>query len=194
MREMNVGQDRSFSEVDMVQRYNADLANDLGNALNRVTMMIGRYSDGILGSPAGAGGEPEEEISSLASRTAGSVRSSVEELAIHKALEEIMGLVRATNRYLETREPWQLAKDESNKDLLDATLYTAAEALRLAGVLLSPVMPQKMADLLGQLGSAPETGLNYETLTSWGVLEPGAGIPGGEVIFPRAELPEDLRD
>jgi len=195
MREMTVGQDRSFSEVDLVQRYNADLANDLGNALNRVTTMIIRYSGGVLGQPVSKDEEPETGMRETATRVVSNVPEAVAELEVNRAVDEVMELVRGTNRYLETREPWQLAKEEQKRGLLETTLYTAAESLRLAGVLLHPIMPEKTVRLLEQLGTGLEaTGGDYRSLTEWGVLEPGSPVPGGEGLFPRAELPEDLRD
>lgn len=194
MREMTVGQDRSFSEVDMVQRYNSDLANDLGNALNRVTKMIQRYRGGVLSSPEESADTLEEEIRTLAVSTVEKLRSAVVDLAINQAMEEVMGLIRAINRYLEAREPWQLAKEEELSSKLDTTLYTSAEALRIAGVLLSPVMPERMVELLRQLGSGMETGGSYDSLAVWGILEPGSAVPGGDSLFPRVELPEDLRE
>ncbi len=177
----------------MIQRYNSDLANDLGNAVNRVTKMIGRYSDGVIAAQGDAGGEEEREIEALARKTVESTRSLVESLAINQVIEEILGLVRAVNRYLEVRAPWKLAKDESGAELLAATLYTSAEALRIAGVLLSPVMPTRTGELLTQLGASPRSDEGYEALTSWGGLEPGDQVPGGEGIFPRIEMPEDLQ-
>ncbi len=194
MRDMTVGLDRSFSEVDMIQRYNSDLANDLGNAVNRVTKMIGRYSDGVIGSSGSAAGEEEREIEALANNTVTEVRTLVESLAISQVIEKILGLVRATNRYLELRAPWHLARDESQAELLATTLYTSAEALRIAGVLLNPVMPTRTEELLRQLGTTMDIEGGYDALTSWGLLEPGAPVPGGEGIFPRIELPEDLRE
>ena len=194
MRDMTVGLDRSFSEVDMIQRYNSDLANDLGNAVNRVTKMIGRYSGGVLGSSGSAAGEEERSIEALAKKTTVEIRTLVESLAINQVIEEILGLVRATNRYLELRAPWQLARDESQAELLATTLYTSAEALRIAGVLLSPVMPIKAEELLLQLGTTLDIEDGYDALTSWGLLEPGTPVPGGDGIFPRIELPEDLKE
>ncbi len=191
MREMTVGLDRSFSEVDLIQRYNSDLANDLGNALNRVTTMIGRYRSGQLPAPAESGAE-EDELEKVAIRTTDRVRREIEELALAAALDEIMTLVRAVNRYLESRAPWQLARDEAAAALLDTVLYTSAEALRLAGTLLEPVMPTRMATLLEQLGSAPAEGEDFVSRTRWGSLTPGTAVPGGEGLFPRLEMPEEL--
>jgi methionyl-tRNA synthetase len=193
MRDMTLGQDRSFSEVELVQRYNSDLANGLGNALNRVTRMVGRYREGVL--PGGMPVEdPERELVALAGAAPGLVRTGIERLAVNDALEVAMGLVREVNRYLEVREPWQLAKREESARLLDSVLYHGAEALRIAGLLLLPVMPERMTALLAQLGaSAPPPGGDYEALTGWGGLVAGVPLPGGEGLFPRAELPEELR-
>lgn len=157
--------------------------------------MILRYRDGVLGQPADGDEKLEVEMKAIASKAVVNVPAAVEALQINRAVDEVMELVRATNRYLEMREPWQLAKDEQKKSLLDTTLYTAVESLRLAGVLLYPVMPEKTVRLMEQLGFYPDmTGGDYESLTAWGVLEPGSSIPGGESLFPRIELPEDLRD
>ncbi len=195
MKDMTLGQDRSFSEVDLVRRYNSDLANDLGNALSRVTKMVQRYRGGLLNPPDGLDEAPEAEMKEVATRVKESVPDAIGALEVSRAVDEVMELVRATNRYLESREPWQLAKDEQKGNLLDATLYTAAESLRLAGVLLSPVMPAKMTELLAQLGiTLEEAGGDYESLTAWGVLAAGGSVPGGDSLFPRAELPEDLQD
>ena len=92
------------------------------------------------------------------------------------------------------RAPWHLARDESQAELLATTLYTSAEALRIAGVLLNPVMPTRTEELLRQLGTTMDIEGGYNALTSWGLLEPGTPVPGGEGIFPRIELPEDLRE
>ena len=195
MKEMTVGLDRSFSEVDLILRYNSDLANDLGNALSRVTKMVGRYSDGIIRYNPDKDSELEQEQKELASRVVQNVHAAIEAIEINRAMEEVMDLVRGTNRYLENREPWQLIKDEKNQDLIDTTLYTAAESLRLAGVLLHPIMPEKTELLMAQLGIETDmTGEDYESLVEWGGIEPGSAVPGGESLFPRAELPEDLRD
>jgi methionyl-tRNA synthetase len=193
MRDMAVGQDRSFSEVELVQRYNADLANDLGNALSRVTRMIARYREGVVGEPGSLQEAPEQTLLQGVERAPGLVRRGVEGLALHEAIEQAMTPVRLVNRYLEQREPWQVAKDPARAPLLDTILYTAVEALRIAAVLLGPVMPERMAAMRTQLGEQePQPGESFETLTAWGRLSPGRRIPGGEALFPRAELPREL--
>jgi methionyl-tRNA synthetase len=195
MKEMTVGLDRSFSEVDLIRRYNSDLANDLGNALNRVTTMVARYCDGIVRYNTAEEGELEQRQKELASSIAVKVPAAIEALEVNRGVEEVMELVRSTNRYLENREPWQLAKEEEKRHLLETVLYTAAESLRLAGVLLCPIMPEKTRLLLQQLGIEGDlSGGDFKSLTSWGGLESGSSIPGGESLFPRAEPPEDLRD
>lgn len=193
MRDMTLGQDRSFSEVDLVQGYNSDLANNLGNALSRVTKMLGRYREGVLGAMTGEPDALDREMIERATGAPDRVRDALDRLSLSEAVETAMGLVRQTNRYLEIREPWKLVKEEKAAPLLDTTLYVAAETLRLAAVLLVPVMPAKAPQMLAQLGvEAREGMIDYHDQTRWGVLQPGHRIPGGESLFPRVELPEGL--
>ena len=99
-----------------------------------------------------------------------------------------------SNKHLFRRLTLPALRDESQAELLATTLYTSAEALRIAGVLLSPVMPIKAEELLLQLGTTLDIEDGYDALTSWGLLEPGTPVPGGDGIFPRIELPEDLKE
>jgi methionyl-tRNA synthetase len=193
MRDMTLGQDRSFSEVDLVNGYNADLANNLGNALSRVTKMLGRYREGVLGAVQEVLEPIDREMIDLATSAPERVRSAVDRLALTEAVEVAVGLVREINRYLEVREPWHLAKQEEGGPLLDTTLYIASETLRMAALLLMPVMPAKATQMLSQLGVEFEvSSADFEQQTRWGVLQPGDAVPGGESLFPRAELPEGL--
>ncbi len=193
MRDMTLGLDRSFSEVDLVQGYNTDLANNLGNALSRITKMVGQYRDGVLGRMTDEPDELDKEMTERATAAPARIRDSVDRLSLNEAIEVAIGLVRETNRYLEIREPWHLAKQQDAAQQLDTTLYVAAETLRLAAVLLVPVMPAKAVQMLAQLGIEVDEGvIDYHDLTRWGVLQPGDHVPGGEGLFPRVEMPEGL--
>ncbi|HEB85118.1 MAG TPA: methionine--tRNA ligase, partial [Bacteroidetes bacterium] len=148
MREMVVGQDASFSEELFIKRVNSDLANDLGNLVNRVTRLVAKHFEGIVPEV-----EPraEDPLAELAGRTAEEVRKLVERFQIHAAIEETLQFVRAINRDLSEAAPWTTVK--SDREAAGEALARALEGVRIAAVLLSPVMPEKAAELAGRIGA-----------------------------------------
>ena len=194
MAEMVMGQDASFTEEAFVRRYNADLANDLGNLLNRVTSMTGKYCGGALPAPeAGAldGGEAGELLGKALAAARG-MKESLDKLAIHEGVAQVMDTVRATNRFLETRQPWTQARAE-DKGPLGTTLYAAADTLRLCAALLSPCMPEKMAQLRAALGMA-DTSVTPDELERKGVLAAGNAVASPGALFPRVEAPSSAAE
>ncbi len=184
VREMIFGQDADFSERNLIARYNADLANDLGNLLNRVLTMAGRYADGAVPRPDGAEDDVDRTLRETAEALPARVVEAVTATTLHVALDEIIGVVKATNRYLETKSPW-LAWRAGDREGVGRTLYYAAEALRLAGLMLTPVMPSKMAELATQLGIAGPQ--DTAEARRWGYLTPQAPLGAATPLFPRWE-------
>ena len=183
--EMTLGQDASFSEDAFVRRYNADLANDLGNLLSRVLNMTVRYCEGKIPQVSAnvLDGPDERVLWESVQIAVQNMEKAVDEMRISEGLGQVIAAVRGINRYLEIKQPWTLAKQE-DKAPLKATLYTAAEALRVLSALLFPVMPEKMAELRKALGiQKPKP--DQAQLREWGILE--AGTPIAEVggLFPR---------
>jgi methionyl-tRNA synthetase len=190
LREMTLGQDSTYSYDSLVQRLNADLANDLGNLHSRVTKMAGRYLDGRLPARSEAAGVADEAF--LASRAAALTGAAGEpgraavawrQWRIHAALASVIELVSATNEYLERREPWRKAKEPARAAEVAATLLHAAEAVRLAAALLWPVIPELAGRILESLGRAP-TPVSADL--AWGVLD-GSRIEPGPAVYPRLE-------
>ncbi len=193
-REMNFGQDASFTDEAFVTRYNSDLANDLGNLVSRATTMIHRYCDAIVPAPDRElmSRDPEKELAQLLDRLATGVdghpavvKQHVQDFQLSLALREIWDLLGAANRYIVTRAPWVLAKDPAKRAELDTALYVAADLVRVVGELVRPFMPDTGERILRMVGVSPEE-------TSWTSLKRGSLAPGtrlGETIplFPRIE-------
>jgi methionyl-tRNA synthetase len=181
MREMTPGRDASFSRDLIEARYHADLANDLGNLLRRLVSMIDRYCDGEVPAP----GDAAAEDAALRERCVDAVApilAAVEALGVNDAVAQAMDLVGEINRYLERTAPWAQAKAGATERVA-TILYTAAEALRWGAVLLHPVMPERMGELLRRLGGeerTPDAGALV-----WGQLAPGRRVTKGAPLFPR---------
>lgn len=184
MRDMVVGQDASFSEAGLVKRLNSDLANDLGNLLNRVTKLVEKNFDGVM-PPMEI--DEEDSLYELAGKTAFEVYNDIEQVAIHAAIEETLQFVRAINREFTEAEPWSLAKT----DLAAAgtVLARAAEGIRIAAVLLSPVMPNKSAEVLARLGIEESGNFTWKDV-AWAKTLEGKKVTHGDAIFPRYEMPK----
>jgi methionyl-tRNA synthetase len=191
MREMPLGADANFSDDGMLTRFNADLANDLGNLVSRATTMIQRYCAGVVPeSPAGRRDDLDTGLVARIDATIGSVVRQFDAIQITGALQDTWELVRAVNQYIVKREPWALAKKPDQRATLEATLYHAADALRVTAALIDPVMPGAAARIRRMLGVPQEKWTGLEA----GTLAPGTRLGTIEPLFPRIEKTlEELR-
>jgi methionyl-tRNA synthetase len=184
LREVVFGQDGSFSYDALINRYNSDLANGLGNLASRTLTMIHQYRQGVVQ------GEPEPEIGAIAYQTINAVQDAFDRFEFSKGLEAIWALISAVDKFIVARAPWKLARAVDNgyaQKALDSTLYTAAEALRIATALVSPVLPQSAPKIWAQLGlEEPIESVRFETL-EWGGLKQGQQIGEVSPVFPRIE-------
>lgn len=182
MAEMSLGQDADFTEDIFFRRYNADLANDLGNLLSRVMKLIGSYCEGLVPF-AGRVGQDEEFLQTAALSSVEKMAESIARMRIDTGLAEVAAVVRETNRYLEKTQPWTLGK-KGEKERLGTVMYFAVEVLRIVSGLLYPVMPTQMIVLRKALG-LPESQPDFSSLKIWGVMK--SGTPIGQMInlFPR---------
>jgi len=186
MREMNVGQDSDFTLEGFLARYSSDLANDLGNLLNRTLNMTHRYSGGNV-PQASVVEPPEAEIRALWEATRPEVLNLYEGLQFHTGLDRTFNFIRSINRYAEQRAPWKLAKSAEASDvaILQTTLATMAEALRLGVTLLEPVMPETKAKV-GALLGGEGNGTWAERLV-WGGSLAGKKLGEAAILFPRPQ-------
>ena len=179
LRDMTLGQDADFDEERLARRYNTDLANNLGNLLNRVVAMTVKYCGGAVPVP-GEATENERALRAQVEALPGQVFAQVGAFQVNAALAAVMDALTAVNGYLERSAPWALAK-QGQAARVATVLYTAAEALRLASVLLAPAMPEKTAELWRRLGwQAPADLLDG---LAWGGLRPGSVVAGGEPLY-----------
>ena len=175
MREMVLGHDASFSKESFITRYNSDLANDFGNLLSRVSTLINKNYEGII--PNVSDFSPLEiEIQHSSREVVKNFDSHMSNMAINEAIEEALQFVRSINKYFEQSVPWKVVKDD--KISAGTILYTGAEALRIAAVLLSSIMPERTKNLFLVLNTT-------STDRDWGGLKPGTELGPLTVLFPR---------
>jgi len=188
LREMSFGHDASFSEEALAGRFNADLANDLGNLFNRTLAMTHKYFGGAI-PQAGRGGPDEEELMILAKDACRNFQRLFERFQTAKALEALWELVRGLNRYIDCQAPWGLYK-ETNMSRLATVMYFVLECMRKVAVHLWPVMPEAAEKMLSQLGvSADPASMRLDTeAEDWGGLVAGVHVAQTSNLFPRVEL------
>jgi methionyl-tRNA synthetase len=191
LRETVFGQDGNFSYDALVQRYNSDLANGLGNLVSRTAAMIEKNCDGKIPKP-GVLQPPDTALAAKAEAAIGEVLELYDNLGFSLALEQIWSLIAATDKYLTIEHPWSLSKSEPDQQRRATILWTTAEVLRIVTALTHPVLPEcttKVWSLLGQPG--PPGSIDLETL-HWGALAPGTPLGKSQALFPRIEKAEAI--
>jgi methionyl-tRNA synthetase len=204
LRETVFGQDGNFSYDALVQRYNSDLANGLGNLASRTLTMIERYFEGKIPNAISSDEKPEyhsqsvtgiRQIAELMLQDGASVGLAIwsfEKLQFSRALESVWTLISAVDAYLTTTRPWALAEDESKRDELAQILYTSAQALHFITVLLHPVLPDSTKKLWSQLGHKNSLDALQIDNLRWGQLAPGTPLGKQQPLFPRIEKAEAI--
>src|SRR3989440_3805992 len=185
LRNLSFATDGDFSRAALIRHYNDELANELGNLLNRVVTMISRYRGSAIPRP-GATSELEEDLQRAASETRTRAEAALERWEIGGALNIIWSFVRRTNQYIERSEPWRIARQPEQQDRLDTVLYTAAEATRLLAIFLAPYIPSASNNILGQLGLESVDNTSWLRQGTWG-SRPFTRVNPGPLLFPRME-------
>lgn len=183
LREVSFGSDGNFSEEALIARTNADLANTLGNLLNRTMAMTNKYFDGVI-SNSKLNEEIDTELINKASNLKSVVDKNMKKLYISDALEEIFNFLRECNKYIDDTTPWVLAK-EGKLERLQTVLYNLLESIRISSVLLTPFMPTTTEKIFKQLNTNLNT---YDTLNEFGALENNHKLGQIEVLFKRIEI------
>lgn len=183
LREVPFGSDGTFTEEALITRTNTDLANTLGNLVNRTISMSHKYFEGIVTNPKASESLDKDLINNVLALPK-IVEEKMNNLKVNEAIDEIMEVLKKCNKYIDDTTPWILAKDDTKKDRLATVLYNLLESIRICTILLSPFIPTTSSRILEQLNTKETT---YETTSSFGNLELNHKLNKPEILFARIE-------
>ncbi|SJZ96710.1 methionyl-tRNA synthetase [Pilibacter termitis] len=191
MRQVSSGSDFTFTPEDFVSRLNSDLANDLGNLLNRTVAMINKYVDGVTPVMKGDITAFDADLKNTSNQAIQGFHKAMETIEFHVALENVWTIIRRANKYIDETMPWALVKEEEKRGELESVLAHLAESLRVVAALLQPILTRTPNEILSQLGLENEE-VNLATLT-FGEFPAGKKVAEkGTPIFPRLEVEDEI--
>ena len=191
LSEMPYAQDGNITYETVIARYNSDLANTLGNLVNRTVAMTAKYFGGVIPA-AGKETELDAEFKSCALNTLNESKKFMEDLRVADALEAVMNLAKRSNKYIDETTPWALAKDEENKERLATVMYNLLESIRFIGTLIAPFMPATAAKIIELIGAGELA--DFDSLETFGGLKSGAGVGEAKGLFARIDEAAKLKE
>lgn len=190
LHEMPYANDGNITYDMIISRFNSELANVLGNLVNRTVAMNNKYFGGVIQAPV-AGDAIDEELKAVAAETVKNVQAKMDEYRVAEALDEIWNLLRRSNKYIDETTPWSLAKDEANSARLGTVLYNLLEAIRISAVLLMPFMPETAEKIAAQLNTNV---LDFDSVLSFGALKAGEKTGEATPLFNRLDEKKKLEE
>lgn len=192
LREVPFGDDGVFTPEGFVERVNYDLANDLGNLLNRTVAMIDQYFDGEIPEYKGSFTPFDDSLVELVHATKEKVENEIENMEFSVALSSIWQLVRRTNKYIDETQPWALAKNESEREKLAAVMAHLAEAIRHISIFVAPFLTETPKKIWQQLGIDEGFLTSWEDLAKFGEIPGGTKVHKGDPLFPRLDIDKEV--
>lgn len=190
LHEMPFAQDGTITYDIFISRFNSDLANKLGNLVNRTVAMINKYFDGVV-SDGSVNGEFDEDLKSVATGAINKMEAKMKGLHVADSIDEIWAVVDRANKYIDETTPWILAKNEEDKPRLGTVLYNLAETIRIIAALLSSYMPETAQKIAAQINA---DNIDYESTKTFGLLKPGTKVGEAVPLFARIDADKKLEE
>ena len=191
LKEMPYAQDGTITYENIIARFNGDLANTLGNLVNRTVAMVQKYFGGTLPTEQSYDAEKDDALTALAGTLHERYEKQMEAFAFQNALAEIFNVISRANKYIDENAPWVLAKDEANKPRLAKVMYNLLETVRICAGLLQPFMPDTSAEILRRIGAEDSA---WDSLCAFGGLKAETTVVAGPALFPRIDAQKELEE